>query len=216
VFTIDADATTPAQVGSDASVGTILFNMAVNPRNEVRFEGPGDFGGSTVQGRLHEARVTVLSGSSTVTARHLNKHINYNLRPAPAGTKDASLLIPTAIAVQDRGASLAPLVYVAAFGSSKAGVFDASQLENNTFTPRPSNHIEVSGGGPGGLVVDAARNRLYVLTRFMTGSRRSDGLPFDINQSPAGFNCVGCHTLDPASGFFGTNGDASFEGEPGS
>jgi len=178
VFVIDADATTPAEVSSFKSVGTILFNMAVNPRNgkvyvtntearnEVRFEGPGNFGGSTVQGRLHEARVTVLSGTSTVTPRHLNKHINYSVRPAPAGVKDASLAIPTAIAFQDRGASLAPLVYVAAFGSSKIGVFDASQLEGNTFTPSPSNHIEVSGGGPSGLVVDSARNRLYVLTRF--------------------------------------------------
>jgi DNA-binding beta-propeller fold protein YncE len=420
VFAIDADASTPAQLSSYASVGTVLFNMAVNPRNgkvyvtntearnEVRFEGPGTFGGSTVQGRLHEARVTVLSGSSTVTTRHLNKHINYSVRPAPAGTKNGSLAIPTAIAIQDRGASLAPLVYVAAFGSSKVGVFDANQLENNTFTPSASSHIQLSGGGPSGLAVDTARNRLYVLTRFdnsvavvnlatwgeirkvslhnpepsvvvtgrkflydanisssngeascatchvfgdfdslawdlgnpddetlnnpipvkldigavlagvdpnfhpmkgpmttqslrgmdhagsmhwrgdrtggndpggsvydenaaflkfqpafvgllgaassisnsemqafadfilqvtyppnpirnldnsltaqqqagrdfLTGSRRSDGLPFDISSDPAGFNCVGCHTLDPARGFFGTNGDASFEGEP--
>jgi DNA-binding beta-propeller fold protein YncE len=420
VFAIDADATTPAQVSSYASVGTVLFNMAVHPRNgkvyvtntearnEVRFEGPGVFGGSTVQGRLHQSRVTVLSGTSTVTARHLNKHINYAVRPAPASTKDASLAIPTAIAFQDRGASVPPLVYVAAFGSSKVGVFDATQLENNTFTPSSGNQIEVSGGGPSGLVVDSARNRLYVLTRFdnsisvvdlaswneirhvplynpepasvvngrpilydanlsssngeascatchvfadfdslawdlgnpddetlnnpipvkldvgaelfgamidfhpmkgpmttqslrgmadagsmhwrgdrtggndpggsvydenaaflkfqpafvgllgaantvsnsemqafadfilqvtyppnpirnldnsltaaqqaglnlMTGSRRLDGLPFDIGPDPAGFNCVGCHTLDPPRGFFGTNGDASFEGEP--
>ncbi|HEY8154036.1 MAG TPA: thrombospondin type 3 repeat-containing protein [Myxococcota bacterium] len=178
VFVIDADAATPAEVSSFRSVGTVLFNMAVNPRNgkiyvtntearnEVRFEGPGVFGGSTVQGRLHEARVSVLSGTSTVTPRHLNKHINYAVRPAPAGTKDASLAIPTAIAFQDRGASLAPLVYVAAFGSGKVGVFDANQLESNGFTPNPNNQIELSGGGPSGLVVDAARNRLYVLTRF--------------------------------------------------
>ena len=56
------------------SVGTTLFNMAVNPvsgalyvsnteaRNEVRFEGPGIFGGSTVQGHLAESRITVLDG----------------------------------------------------------------------------------------------------------------------------------------------------------
>jgi len=178
VFVIDADARTPTQVGVFANVGTILFNMAVNPRNgkvyvtntearnEVRFEGPGVFGGSTVQGHLHEARVTVLSGTSTVQPRHLNKHIDYDVRPAPSGTKARSLAIPTGIAVQDRGASLAPLVYVAALGSSKIGVFDAAQLENDTFTPSASSHIPVSGGGPTGLVVDAARNRLYVLTRF--------------------------------------------------
>jgi hypothetical protein len=28
-----------------------------------------------------------------------------------------------------------------------------------------------------------------------------------------GFNCVGCHTLDPSQGFFGTDGQASFENE---
>ena len=32
-------------------------------RNEVRFEGPGVFGGSTVRGHLHEARITVLDGA---------------------------------------------------------------------------------------------------------------------------------------------------------
>jgi DNA-binding beta-propeller fold protein YncE len=177
VFVIDADAATPAEVGSFAGVGTILFNMAVNPRNgkiyvtntearnEVRFEGPGIFGGTTVQGHLHESRVTVLSGT-TVTPRHLNKHINYAQRPAPSGVKEKSIAIPTAVAFQDRGASLAPLVYVAGLGSSKIGVYDATQLENNTFTPAASSYIPVSGGGPTGLVVDATRNRLYVLTRF--------------------------------------------------
>ena len=45
--------------------------------NNVRFEGPGIFGGHTVQGHLAEARITVISGS-TVTPRHLNKHIDYS------------------------------------------------------------------------------------------------------------------------------------------
>src|SRR5262245_43672001 len=96
VFHIDADAATPGEVSSFSSVGTILFNMVVNPRNgrlyvtntdarnEVRFEGPGIFGGTTVQGRLHQARVSVLGGTPNVIPRHLNKHINYDLRPAPA------------------------------------------------------------------------------------------------------------------------------------
>jgi hypothetical protein len=59
-------------------------------------------------------------------------------------------------------------LYVAAFGSSKVGVFDTTALENNTFNPEliSSNYITVTGGGPSGLVVDSARNRLYVMTRF--------------------------------------------------
>src|SRR6185503_3623495 len=68
------------------------------------------------------------------------------------------------IAVSSDGARL----YVAAFGSSKIGVFNTSALENNTFNPRTTsaNYIPVSGGGPSGLLLDEARGRLYVMTRF--------------------------------------------------
>ena len=72
MFAIDADAATPAEGASFAHVGTVLFNMAVNPangnvyvtnteaRNEVRFEGPGTRRRTTVHGHLHEARITVI------------------------------------------------------------------------------------------------------------------------------------------------------------
>ena len=66
------------------------------------------------------------------------------------------------MAVTSDGATL----YVAAFGSSKIGVFDTAQLETDTFAPSAADHIAVSGGGPSGLVLDEARDRLYVLTRF--------------------------------------------------
>jgi DNA-binding beta-propeller fold protein YncE len=178
VFAIDADANPPAAIagpsGVFTSVGTVLFNMVVNPAqpsrvyvtnteavNEVRFEGPGILGGSTVRGHLHEARVTVLDGS-TVVPRHLNKHINYSVVPSPAGVKDDSLATPVGMAVTSDGTML----YVAAFGSSKIGVFDTAALLNDTFVPDSSTHITVSGGGPTGLVLDEPRQRLYVLTRF--------------------------------------------------
>ncbi len=77
-------------------------------------------------------------------------------------TNDASLATPTGIAVTSDGATL----YVAAFGSSKVGVFSTAQLEADTFTPSPTSHWPVSGGGPSGLVLDEANGRLYVLTRF--------------------------------------------------
>ena len=190
VFQIDADAATPVEVSSFSSVGTILFNMAVNPRNgrlyvtntearnEVRFEGPGIFGGTTVQGRLHQARVSVLGGTPTVIPRHLNKHIDYNQRPAPAGVKERSLAIPTAIAIDDRP-NQPVLVYVAAFGSSKVGVFDATELESNAFIPDSGDHIQLSGGGPTGLALDIPRNRLYVLTRFDNSISVVDLATFD-------------------------------------
>ena len=152
--------------------------MAVNPsngnlyvsnteaRNEVRFEGPGTFGGSTVQGHLAESRVTVISGAS-VLPRHLNKHIDYAIRPAPPGTKDHSLATPVEMAVSGDGATL----YVAAFGSGRIGVFDTAALEADTFDPTltSADYIDVSGGGPGGIVLDEARNRLFVYTRFDNG-----------------------------------------------
>ena len=176
VFAINA--TTLVESASFSGVGTTLFNMAVNPlsgavyvsntesHNEVRFEGPGIFGGSTVQGHLAETRITILSGA-IVTPRHLNKHIDYSVLPAPPGVKDHSLATPTGMVVSPDGATL----YVAAFGSSKIGVLDTAELANDTFDPttESASYIPVSGGGPSGLVLDAARNRLYVLTRFDDG-----------------------------------------------
>ena len=70
----------------------------------------------------------------------------------------------------ERLAALAGLtfvvLYVAAFGSSKIGVFSTQELEADTFAPDESAQIRVSGGGPSGLALDEARGRLYVLTRF--------------------------------------------------
>jgi DNA-binding beta-propeller fold protein YncE len=173
VFAIDA--ATLGQTAAFSGVGTVLFNLAVNPvsgdvyvsnteaRNEIRFEGPGIFGGSTVQGHLAEARVTVLSGAAVVP-RHLNPHIDYSIRPAPAGVKDASLSMPVGMAVSPDGATL----YVAAFGSSRIGVLDTAALAAGTFDPlvASADYLVVSGGGPSGVVLDAPRNRLYALTRF--------------------------------------------------
>ncbi len=192
VFEIDA--ATLAETSSFAHVGTINFNMAVNPangnvyvsntdaQNLTRFEGPGSFGGSTVQGNLHQAQITVLQGS-TVTPRHLNSHINYAIRPAPPGTKDHSLATPTDMAISSDGATL----YVAAFGSSKVGVIPTSALENGTFDPtvESANYLTVSGGGPGGLALDEANGNLYVLTRFDNSISVADlGTGTEINHYP--------------------------------
>ena len=55
------------------------------------------------------------------------------------------------MAITRDGATL----YVAALGSSKIGVYDTHELEHNTFVPTPAKQIEVSGGGPTGLVLDS-------------------------------------------------------------
>jgi DNA-binding beta-propeller fold protein YncE len=177
VFAINANTLT--QAAAFSHVGTTLFNMVANPatgelyvtnteaKNEVRFEGPGILGGSTVQGHLAESRVTIISGAS-VTPRHLNKHIDYTKLAGQPGfdatARQHSLATPTDMVVSGNGSTL----FVAAFGSSRIGVFDTAQLRNNTFDPRQisSNYIQVTGGGPGGLALDEPRGRLYVATRF--------------------------------------------------
>jgi DNA-binding beta-propeller fold protein YncE len=179
VFTIDALATPPALIpgpmGTFRGVGTVLYNMAVNPvsgtvyvsnteaRNLDRFEGPGLFAGHSLRGHLHESRITIVSPAG-VTPRHLNKHINYDAccAPVPNAENAASLATPTGLAVSADGATL----YVAALSSNKVGVFSTAALEDDTFVPTPADHMPVSGGGPTGLVLDDAHHRLYVLTRF--------------------------------------------------
>lgn len=180
VFGFDANtlSDTPANVEIFDRAGTILFNMVVNPvsgkilvsntesPNQIRFEGPGIHGGSTVQGNLSRSRISVLTdlATNTVEPRHLNKHLDYsllqeNLDPT---AKQHSLATPLQMVISSSGT-----LYVAAFGSGKIGVFDVAEIEANTFDPTTdsANYIPV-GGGPAGLALDESRNRLYVLERF--------------------------------------------------
>jgi YVTN family beta-propeller protein len=182
VFAIDANANPPvAKSGSEfAGVGTILFNMAVNPvsgrvyvtntdaHNDVRFEGHNVFGptqhapAGSVRGHIVDSRITVVDpGSGTVSPRNLNKHVDFSTDGTPDEAAK-SLAFPTGIAVSSDGRTL----YVAALGSSKVGVFSTSDIESDAFVPSTADQITLTGGGPTGLVVDGFRNRVYVLTRF--------------------------------------------------
>ena len=69
------------------------------------------------------------------------------------------------MAITADGATL----FVAAFGSSKIGVFQTGALESDAFVPSSLDHIAVTGGGPAGLVLSADGAYLYVLTRFDNG-----------------------------------------------
>jgi DNA-binding beta-propeller fold protein YncE len=176
VFAIDANAATPAVTSAISGVGTVLFNMAVNPvngkvyvsnlesRNEVRFEGHNEAGGgSSVRGHIAESRVTVISGS-TASPRHLNKHIDYSVDGSPAEAAK-SLAFPTGMVVNGSGRTL----LVTAFGSSKLGIFSTSELEADTFVPSTAAQVALSGGGPSGLVLQEDQDLAYVLTRFDNG-----------------------------------------------
>ena len=182
VFEIDADAPTPVETQAFSGVGTVLFNMIVNPangkvyvtnteaNNRVRFEGFGDYTSSlgpkpsgdpaSVRGNLHRARITVIEPAGNVLPRHLNKHIPYEVSPVPAGVKDKSVATPLAMAISDDGNTL----YVAAFGSDAVAAYDTTQLENDTFVPDSANLIPIKEQ-PAGLALDDANDRLYVATR---------------------------------------------------
>ncbi len=180
VFVIDAMAAVPmilpGRAGTYTGVGTVLFNMVVNPKNGnvyvsnteamnlQRFEGLPLGGSTSTRGHLHESRVSVLKTNGDVLPRHLNKHINYArcCQPAPNDETRRSLAFPMDMAITSDGRTL----YVTAFGSSKVGVFSTQALENDSFQPDAERQIELPGGGPSGVVLDEQRDRLYVLTRF--------------------------------------------------
>ncbi len=235
VFAIDATQNPPAQSAVYTGVGTILFNMAVNPanghvyvtntdaQNDVRFEGAGVFSAMfkpageppSVRGHLAESRITVLNGA-TVTPRHLNKHIDYTTCCAatPNAENDASLAFPLGIAVSSDGATM----YVAGFGSSKIGVYATSDIESDSFVPG-ANDVTLTGlgacpggaCGPTGLVIDEARSQLYVLTRF------DDGLSVVSTATGMETAHLALHSPEPASVVNGRrfNYDAHFTSSHG-
>jgi DNA-binding beta-propeller fold protein YncE len=188
VFSINANTLASGSVVEYDHVGTILFNLVVNPvsgkvyvtntelPNHVEFEGAGIHGGTTTQGRLSESRITVLNpANGDVDPQHLNQHINYSALHTDAGADHNaindqithSLATPLELVVSSDGSTL----YVAAYGSSKIGVFDTADIEDPNFeanfdpTNESANYLSTSGG-PSGMVLDEANNKLYVMTRF--------------------------------------------------
>jgi YVTN family beta-propeller protein len=194
VFAVNANSLAKGTVWS--GVGTILFNMAVNPfngkvyvtntdlENERRFEGPGVHGGSTVQGQLSKSRVTILEPGGAKDAQHLNNHlsqpgadgITYADLHTDAGANHAainaqiphSLATPLLPAIHSSGSP----IYIPAFGSSKIGVFTRTELEDPAFETNfdpfveSADYLTTTGGGPSGVALDETHNRLYVTTRF--------------------------------------------------
>ncbi|MFD2166157.1 YncE family protein [Thalassotalea euphylliae] len=182
VFAIDTASLT--EVAAYPHVGTTLFNLATNPtngqlyvtntdaNNATRFEGPGTYAGSTVQGNIAKSQVTVINPFlGTVKPRHLNRHINYQTLKTDTDARAHTLSTPTQMAVSSDGKTL----YSAALGSNKIAVLPTMQLEQDSFwdgegeefTPQTLSqaHIEVAGG-PSGLMLSESHNALYVFTRY--------------------------------------------------
>jgi YVTN family beta-propeller protein len=160
VFVINASATPPSLSQPISHVGTILFDVAVQPgtgklwvpntdaRNLVRFE-------PNLHGHLVQTRVSVVDPvGGSVTPIDLNPHINYNLTPGPPAEIAGSLAHPVSGVFSSDGSTY----YVAGFGSQKVGVV-------NTATGFVDQLIDV-GDGPCGLALNEGDHRLYVLNRF--------------------------------------------------
>ena len=176
VFAINASATIPSITDRFVGVGTTLFNMAVaadgrifvsntEAFNEVRFEGSGRRGNSTVRGRIAESRISMISPTSgAVTAVHLNRHIDFNL---PQGTtvsaadKARSLSQPTAMVLNSSGDTL----FTAAFGSAKVAALPTAALISGPYTSDVTRLIDVPAG-PAGLAINSAGSRLFVYSRI--------------------------------------------------
>jgi DNA-binding beta-propeller fold protein YncE len=174
IFSIDA--LTLAESGRVSGVGTILFNIAVNPisgalyvsnmqsKNHIRFSGPATRANTTVRGHVTDQRVTIIEDGAT-TPRILNKHIDFGAGAISPQLRDLSLSTPLGMAVSQNGQTL----YVAAFGSGKIGVFDTQELADNSYQAAAADRIGLSAGGPSAIVLDETRDRGYALTRFDNG-----------------------------------------------
>ena len=192
VFEIDANAAVPNELGSIAGVGTILFNMIVNPangdvyvtnteaNNRVRFEGVGDYVGvigpkpsgdpASVRGNIHKSRITVLDasgdnlGTPVTEFNVIPRHLNKHI---PYGVSPTPLDVKGKSVATPLGMAISDdgsTLYVAAFGSNAVAVYDTAQLENDTFVPDSANLIHFQER-PSGLVLDDPNDRLYVATR---------------------------------------------------
>jgi hypothetical protein len=143
-------------------VGTVLFNMAVQP-------GSGDLWVSNTEAlnfTSHEPRLraefahnritrifSATDGGRRTEAVDLNPHIDRSAGAGSPPERDFSLAQPVDLVFRPDGKE----AYVAAFGSRKVGVLDGAG--------RVVDRIAV-GFGPGGLALDARRRRLYVLNHL--------------------------------------------------
>jgi YVTN family beta-propeller protein len=173
----ELDATTLTEARRISGVGTVLFNMITNPvtnelyvsnlssNNHVRFSGDGSRGGTTVRGHLTDQQISIIDNGSNVRVRNLNKHLDFAAQTGSQADRDRSLSTLLGMAISQDGETL----YVSAFGSGRIGVFDTAALADDSFVPDDQNQVSLSAGGPSGIVLDEAKQRAFVMTRFDNG-----------------------------------------------
>lgn len=174
LFTIDASLDPPSLIARTPGIGTIIFNLAVDPEdgslfasnieslNHIRFAGKATRASSSVRGHLADNRVSIIE-QQTVVHRDLNTHLDYTTEFGSDSERALSLSMPSAMAI-DNGT-----LYLCAFGSAKLAFYPTAGLKAGQIPPTSDSQILLRAGGPSGLVIDATHRLAYVLTRFDNG-----------------------------------------------
>jgi YVTN family beta-propeller protein len=149
-------------------MGSTIFGVAVNPvdgklavagmeaRNNFRYE-------PKIRGYLVEARVSYVSVGGTITNRILNPHTLYFdlngfvINPGTQTERDSAISTPTGVAWAANGSR----VYVTALGNDKMAVINPAA--GGSVSQMLARVPTVAG--PTGVVVDDARDRIYVVGR---------------------------------------------------
>lgn len=140
-------------------LGNILMAMAVNPTsgqvhvvgtdatNEIRFE-------PVLNGKFLRVNMSTFTPGGSNTITDLNTHINYANASLPPAQRVQSIGDPRAIVWKADGSK----AYISGMGSNNLITVNASGARIGTT-------INV-GEGPTGIVLDAVRNKAYVLNKF--------------------------------------------------
>ena len=174
----------PVQHGVNPVTGAGLRHQHREPQH-TRFEGPGVYGGSTVQGHLSEARITVLNPAPAASMPAAPEQAHQLLAAAHRSGRE-----PRADQRTDPPAwrprssrwsrATAPRSTCAAFGSAKIGVFNAAAIEDPNFETNfdpataSANYIPYRRRPEPASRSTRPNNRLYVLTRFDNSVRVID------------------------------------------
>ena len=154
------------------SSGKLYVSNTESP-NLTRFEGPGVFGGSTVQGHVSEARISVIDlATGSVDPQHLNPHIDYS--ELVHGREPAAGRARRTTASRRRSRWRCPPRAPSTWRRT-APRRSACSARRRSRTPpsrrsttrrRRARTTSRPAAVPAGLVLDETRGRLYVLTRF--------------------------------------------------
>jgi YVTN family beta-propeller protein len=159
---VEISTSTNTVTRSFTGLGSINYNIAVNPvddrianvsteaRNTLRYE-------PKIVGYMVDTRVNFINQAGTITPRILNPHINYTVVPGTQAEHDSAIGIPTSIAFSSNGLR----AYVTSFANDRIAVLNPAA--GGSASMMRLRHPTIAE--PTQVVVDDARNRLYVVGR---------------------------------------------------